>query len=334
MDYCIDYNINKNYLSHWGLNHAFREIMQNFIDYGDYTITDNGNNLIISNDYEPKDMSFMSIGLSIKKKDSAIGKYGEGLKMALMIFTREGYDVVIKSGGFLIKGVFKETLLGETFSVEFTKEKTKGFQFILNTNSQYFNEFYKKNIVKKEDYIFTNPTYGSIINKTAGDVFCGGLFVSNIEGMKKAYDFNPDQLHLDRDRQTPKVFDVNWNASQINSLYGKMKAKDLSYSDNMYVSSIPDETIMEFEPRSIGSEIKFIYKDDSGKEVMLKNESAENVIKRSGFFKEAIKKIKMYLASKLGIYDMLLDFRTKHVHSPDAISDFEIILERFKTENR
>ena len=329
----IDYNINRNYLSHWNIDHAFREIMQNFIDYGDYQINTQ-NEVVISNNYEPEDLSFMSVGLSVKKNNNPIGKYGEGLKMALMIFTREGYNVSIKSGGFLITGLFRKTIVGETFSVKLEKTETKGFEFRVNIDIGYFLDFYKYKIAKPEDYIFTHEIYGSILNKKAGDVFCGGLFVSNLEGLKQSYDFKPDQLKLDRDRQTPKAFDVNWNASQINSLYGKMKAKDLSYNDNLYVSRIPDETIRSFTPKPIGDEIKFVYKDDYGKEVLLKNDSAESVIKNSGFFKEAIMKLKMFIASKLGIYDMLLDFKKKHVHNSDAIADFDVILERFKVENK
>ena len=38
----------------------------------------------------------------------------------------------------------------------------------------------------------------------------------------------------------------------------------------------------------------------------------------------------MVIASKLGIYDLLLDFQKKHVHGSEATRDFTVILQKFK----
>lgn len=324
MEY-IDYNISKNYLSHWNTQDALREVMQNFIDYGKYEVNC-GDVITVSNTYEPIDLSFMSVGMSLKNNEKAIGKYGEGLKMALMILTREGYESYVKTNGYKITPCFRDTIVGETFSVSVEECNTNGFEFFANLDNEFFKDYYENKIIKEEDILFNFPPYGSIVSKNKGDVFCGGLFVSNVEGLSKAYDFNTNMLKLDRDRQTPKVFDVNWNASAINSAQGKIEAKDLSYSDNQYVSKIPDETIKEFTPKAIGDEVRFVYKNNEGKEVLLKNEHAEQVVKSSGFFKDAIKKLKLIIASKLGLYELLMDFKKKHVHSNDAVSDFDLIL--------
>ena len=49
----INYGIGRKYLSHWGINEALREIMQNFMDYGEYKVTYNKNDICISNSYIP-----------------------------------------------------------------------------------------------------------------------------------------------------------------------------------------------------------------------------------------------------------------------------------------
>ena len=49
----INYGIGRKYLSHWGINEALREIMQNFMDYGECKVTYNKNDICISNSYIP-----------------------------------------------------------------------------------------------------------------------------------------------------------------------------------------------------------------------------------------------------------------------------------------
>ena len=45
--------------------------------------------------------------------------------------------------------------------------------------------------------------------------------------------------------------------------------------------------------------------------------------------------MKKYIAKKLGLYDMLLEFKEKHVHSTEAVADFDLILEKvFKEEKQ
>lgn len=69
----ISYGITPNYLKHWGINQALREIFQNFIDYGHYNIsTDNVEDSLIkvtiTNDWTPENLNFLYLGESDKKR--------------------------------------------------------------------------------------------------------------------------------------------------------------------------------------------------------------------------------------------------------------------------
>jgi len=112
----IDYGITKKYADtrEWGVWELFREVMQNAldeihvikgerpweypcrVDYPYTIVYDYGRGLSIVN---------LLIGAS-EKKPWQRGKFGEGLKLALLVATARGYDVVIRSGDKEIKPIF------------------------------------------------------------------------------------------------------------------------------------------------------------------------------------------------------------------------------------
>ena len=89
----IKFGMSEDYVPNWGVVQAIREIYQNFIDYGEFSvqidqINDSHSSVRITNDFSPENWEFLKIGFS-KKGDGAIGKHGEGLKLAGLIFLRE-----------------------------------------------------------------------------------------------------------------------------------------------------------------------------------------------------------------------------------------------------
>ena len=65
----------------------------------------------------------------------------------------------------------------------------------------------------EDDIIFNYPSYGSIVNKEAGNIYSGGLFVCKLKNFTNAYDIIPSKMPLDRDRCVPQSFDVNYYSS-------------------------------------------------------------------------------------------------------------------------
>jgi hypothetical protein len=341
MEQIISYGIGRDYLPNWGMKEALREIYQNFIDFKDYSdgdqcIMDTDNCRVnIWNQYVPNELDFLRIGMSNKNNDEAIGTHGEGLKMAFLIFLRENLFIKIITQKYTVEPIFiNNEEVGEIFALKYSKHNQVIKSFIVEFDCpiDVYNDF-KNNIIKEEDIIFNLPGHGSIVNKPKGNIYSGTLFVCNLPNLSAAYNILPSNLPLDRDRAVPKQFDINWHTSKIQESYGKWKTIDTTYNDLQYVSSLKDEHRKHITPVIVGNSIEFISKNEEGLDVVIKNQSIKDAINRDSFFESMIKKLKLFLIKSLGLYDLLVEFEKKHVHTIEARQDFQLILEHIKNGN-
>ena len=103
--------ISPKYVKGWDVEKAIREIIQNYLDTrkefgcsgritwkeGIATIKDDGPGL---------ELKHLALGVSEKSAD-AIGKYGEGLKLALLVMAREGRWIEVRASGKIITPAIK-----------------------------------------------------------------------------------------------------------------------------------------------------------------------------------------------------------------------------------
>jgi hypothetical protein len=334
----IHYGFGLDYLKDWGLEQALREIYQNFIDYGKYKekvkkVRDNNVMVTLSNDWKPANLDFLRIGNS-RKKEGSIGKHGEGMKMAFMIFQRNNlYSQIVTHQSVAIPSSYYDEEIGECFSFEYFDINSRSQNFIIQfvIDKDVFYKF-RNNIITEKDVEFTNKYYGDIVAKPKGSVYSGGLFVALLPNLSRAYNIRPEHLQLDRDRSVPRSIDVNWAASKILDSYEKWNFVDETYDDTQFISTVPEHIKHEVKPVIVGSSVEFVRKNDVGEEVVITNSNIKEVLKRDNFFQSAIKKLKQFVAKKLGLYDMLIEFREKHVHNNEARIDFDLILERLEAE--
>lgn len=357
----LNYGIGREYLKDWTLTDALREIYQNFLDYGLYfeEVKPVNSDLVyvkLSSSYEPKDLSFLKIGKSLKEGE-AIGKHGEGLKMALLIFLRNDLPIAIRTPDFKIVPIWdNQKHIGESLAIEvkdrptdipiirkwkISKDIEKYDEELINfdisfiCNSDIWINF-TRNVIKPEDKLFTVDYYGSIVNKEKGNIYSGGLFVCNLPKLSKAYDIKPSQLSLDRDRRIPGSFDINWNTSKILDAYEKEQARfnfvDQDYDDHSY-RDIPTEKFSSIKPKEVAGKVEFFAKvvneeTKQEEEILITNHRYKEQLKSSSFFSNAINKIKSFIASALGIDALLIAFMNRHCNTPESKADFKIILER------
>lgn len=334
----IYYGFGLDYLKDWGIEQALREIYQNFLDFGSFKesvkTVKNGKVLVtISNDWKPKNLDFLRIGNS-RKKEGSIGKHGEGIKMAFMIFLRNNlYSQIITNNSVVVPSSYVDDEIGECFSFEYFNIKSRSERFIVQfvIDKAIFKSF-RDNIITEKDIEYTDKYYGDIVNKPKGCIYSGGLFVAQLQNLSRAYNIKPEHLQLDRDRSVPRSFDVNWAASRILDSFDKWNFVDETYDDTQFITKVPDDIKTEVKPVIVGSSIEFIRKDEKGEEVVITNSNLKEVLKKDNFFQSAIKKLKQFVAKKLGLYDMLIEFKEKHVHSYEARVDFDLILERLEAE--
>ncbi len=334
----IHYGFGLEYLPNWGIKEGLREIYQNFMDFGDYkesiqfSLDDKTAFVSITNSWEPKSLDFLRIGNS-RKSDPAnsVGKHGEGLKMAFLIFLREKLQIKLFTNKFKVYPIVDyDQDLGPCFALDYFEHGftiNNDFTIEFDCPKEIFLEFHN-NIIKEEHILHTDNSYGDIVDKKVGNIYSGKLFVTSIPNFTKAYNIRPDQLPLDRDRAVPGSFDVEYACSKINESYDKWTAKELSFSDTRYVNKVPDRVKEEITPKIIGNAIEFTIKNEKGEDEVIKNTTFTEALRRDSFFQATIKKLKNYIAKKLGLYDLLLEFKAKHVHGADALADFEVILDR------
>jgi hypothetical protein len=221
------------YCPSWGIWEAIREIESNALDVigtladlnfinGNLEISDKGRGI------ELKEL--MLLGISQKEISNSIGKFGEGLKVAMIIFSRFGYLMEVKAHNFIVKvstiEVFGEQVLKydwNFFNENFTGTKLTIFgisQEHVNEILDFVNEkFVSKNTTKLFE-TFNNGVSESIME--GNSLFNKTVFVQKLETSKFSY--NLSNLRLERDRNTANEYELKYH---LGCLIGKIEDKEL-----------------------------------------------------------------------------------------------------------
>ena len=301
----IKFGISENYVSNWGVVQAIREIYQNFIDYGEFDviidkITDTYSSVRISNDFKPDNWEFLKIGFS-KKKDGSIGKHGEGLKLAGLIFKRNKRMFRISTSmGRADAAYYEDERLGTCYGLDISEMTIDKFEVYFEAKTEDI-EVFKEGYIQKEDKLHT-CYQGSIVNKKEGNIYVGGLYVCRLEGLKYAINFNPAYVNLGRDRDMPSTWDMEYYTNQIVNLCSHkldFKATDINNRE-FNVGSIPSELSGKFKP---------VYSDEgdiqmkSGKTIVTDKDTISKISKNP------------VVAKKLEKLKYSVTFKTKKVPS-------------------
>lgn len=345
----ISYGFGKEYLPKWGIKEALREVMQNYIDYKNYRVIvndgiNNNVNVIIENDYIPDELEFLRIGNSKKDNVEAIGQYGEGLKMAFLIFLRESLDFTIVTNKYMLDPYWEEdNIIGKTLAIRYvlhncTEDKIiKCFTTEFTCPKDIWEDFYN-NIIKEDDIVYEDDYHGAIVNKPQGNIYSGGLFVCKYPNLARAYDIKPSQLRLNRDRNLPEHWDISYHTSKLNEKYDNYKHTDLSYADHSYINDISYDRAKEYKPIVIASKIEFIHtkskdlvKNDEFKSA-LKSKLIDEVEKVKTVSRKDIVKSKQDKAKRKSSLSLLKAFIKTYnkVLSIEAKEDLKIILNKLK----
>ena len=337
----INYFISKDYVPDWTINEAIREIMQNFLDYGEYTtkidiLSTLTTRVELTNSWKPENLNFLIIGSSSKDANDR-GKYGEGLKLAALVLLRNDFRLTVRTTTHTVRFALcdnKEAT--QTLGVNIYKHDEvidRPFTVSFDNPSGVF-EHYVDNIIKPIDIIHHLEGVGSIVNKPKGNIYVGGLFVCNLTGYNYSYDFYANKVPLDRDRSVPREFDVKFYAGKIQETF---KNFDISgHSADVTYSNIPNSLLTSYKPVIKDNEITFFVdapkgtKTAEGVKVHKIEVSREfkDKLKSSNFFDKVINKLKELLFSAVGIDTLAVTFRKKYCHSVEMQQDFDILLER------
>ena len=236
--------ISTNYVGHWGFWEAVREILQNAIDTDNYSVNklQSSGIIKINSHAGAMDLSTLMLGESSKRDDSSkIGKYGEGYKLALLVLSRLGHEVLIKNGADCWRvGIDKHPQLNtDCLTIEVIKNtyadesNDDEVSFVISGLNREHFEIIDDNflgcsmsgfdVIAENDgsYCFDYGNY-----EETKKVFVGGLFVCDLPSDKNyrfSYNFAPDVLELDRDRKSVDSFYLQYEATRILSESGEFE---------------------------------------------------------------------------------------------------------------
>lgn len=228
-DKIIELSLSRNYVCNWGLWEAVREILQNGQDSEkeghplkiEYREADEC--LTFTNEGASLDISSLVLGNGTKQdNDEAIGKYGEGYKLALLVLLRLDKHVSIHTGNEIWTPKFVQSKTFQTEVLAIEKKVIEGvpdndrITFIIDNITS--REFYKLQLygirIAKETGGYVGKTvncdYGMILldDKYKGRFYVEGLYVQKDENFKYGYSFNNEVVDLDRDRKAINYYDL------------------------------------------------------------------------------------------------------------------------------
>lgn len=265
----VNYPISVNYMSHWSETEAIRELLQNAIDSGSYNLIHTQSGITLTNTITSGlDLdSLLLLGESSKANDdSTIGKFGEGLKLALLVLARDGTDhqIVVTNADdtkFKLRGL----IVDNRFVMHYTGKLTQPVTMSITIDSPTAMDNCNKLLVPGA-YKVLNTVNGSKIMSPGRKLYVNGLFVCNTS-MSYSYDLTPELLKLDRDRSSVSTFDLTW---EIAKLWAKTDDVDLlvestykqlpdfeylhHYADRKLLDAIREHFLANYGPKAVVAE--------------------------------------------------------------------------------
>lgn len=247
--------LSPDYVSEWSDWHAVRELLQNAMDAhtagGEHPVMDyDGHTLMIASPRERLSRKTLLLGSTSKANDpQQRGKFGEGYKLALLVFCRKLYDVTIINGGEVWRPSFEacpdfDNAPVLTINIEPTPTDAMydGIRFLIRGFPQ---EAW--NTIQSR-WLPDVPNDTILDYEERGNVYCGGLFITKANRLLRGYNFAPSRLNLGRDRDIVGDFDVQFQTSmlwsqcppgRVNELMNLMNA---SAADVEYVTHVPEQS--------------------------------------------------------------------------------------------
>lgn len=271
------------YVRHWGLAEAVRELLQNYIDSPESgSLTWGLDSLAITNnDITIPSSSLVLGGTSKADDDKMIGAFGEGFKLALLVLVRLGYGVKVLNGNVLWSPYMKlcDHFGAEILHIDETSEESglRNLSFVIDGLNEVDREVITQSclLLQKPDSDAIDTNMGQILPSRAGELFVGGLYICDT-GFTFGYNFKPQYMKLERDRQTVADWDL------------KVATKDIWYATEqwdriaaMMRDKVEDVALAQFYNIGFIKEAcyKLFTKENPNKVVATSQEELERYIK-------------------------------------------------------
>lgn len=220
-------SLSSSYLPGWGVMEAIREVIQNAqdsnIDGNPMFVEYKNGKLIVKNDGAVLDHSVLLLGNTSKTgRDDQAGKYGEGLKLAMLVCARRGLDMTIRNGPEVWIPTIEESdqFAGHrvlTVTVRDGNKDIPRFQVELAIEAEVWEQSKWKFLFidKPGPREIVRTESGALLKgeRYRGKIFVRGIFVCNQDGLEYGYDFK--NAPLDRDRRVLASYEVAEHSRKI-----------------------------------------------------------------------------------------------------------------------
>lgn len=261
--------LNRNYVRHWGMPQAIRELLQNALDsespfvYGftnDETAVSpatEGWSLKLTSEFATLEPRTLLLGTTSKASEpTTIGSFGEGYKIALLVLAREGYQVDMLNGDVKWTPAFKHsrTFGDEVLVIEETPlpHKNKGLTVIVRGLDENAVHTIRDSCLKMQLEVgeVHDTRFGRVLVNRPGKLYVGSLYVCDT-GFRYGYDIKPEHLKLERDRQTVSDWDLGMLALEM-----LLEAKSYAEVAKMILDNVPDVRYAEWNmPQLLKEEV-------------------------------------------------------------------------------
>jgi len=247
-------SLTKDYVSHWGVVEACRELIQNVIDnpkvfdYNFEEVSPGSFRFTLTSKDTTLSSSTLLLGSTSKIGENTIGHFGEGYKLALLVLTRNNKDVIILNGNRAWTPTFEYYKIYGAELLEIKERKlygdaaTNDLSFVVDNLTADEVAAIKDSWLNFQDDIgkLHQTSYGDILLDKPGMLYVGGLFVCKTE-MKYGYNIKPRFVKLERDRQTISSWDLKWHSKEM-----WMETERFDEIAEMMRDDIPDVEYAEY----------------------------------------------------------------------------------------
>lgn len=226
----IETTIASSYVQDWGTFEGIREIIQNALDSGEQghkmniSYVRKERMLVVSSDGARLKKGNLLLGSTSKCNDrNQRGQYGEGFKIGSLALIREGKTIVICSGTERWEALIKYSKQFDSdvlcFKIIKAPVSSKLYFMIGNIEPKEWRDLKINflNLYLPESKLTRKTPHGIVFKdkKLKGRMYCGGIFVAYNKRFEFGYDFRPEVLSLNRDRNMVSDWDLSWNTSKI-----------------------------------------------------------------------------------------------------------------------
>lgn len=240
--------LSREYVRHWGMAEAVRELIQNALDSDspfEYEFL--GDSLFIKSRHARLEPRSLLLGSTTKAdRTDSIGSFGEGYKIALLVLTRLDYPCLVHNNEWLWRPEFRRSRQYDSDVLCIVQEKgerhREGLTFEVSGLTPDDIAEVRESCLHMQNNIgeVHEVERGRILLERPGKLYVGGLFICETD-LQYGYDVHPEFITLERDRQTVSSFDL------------KLLTRDMWFSTERYEtvaelieSDTPDLEYAEF----------------------------------------------------------------------------------------